>query len=67
MVSDKDAHSTDALSHPHCYDKFTQDCKATEINRDTVQRELRIKKAFNTTKQASDKSQILLSSTGFAD
>ena len=34
MVWDKDVHSTDALYHQHCYNKFTRDYKPAEINRE---------------------------------
>ena len=34
MISDKDAHCTDVLYHQRYYNKFTQDHKPTEINRE---------------------------------
>ena len=36
MVSDKDAHSADALYHQCCYNKFTRDYKSAESNGDFV-------------------------------
>ena len=32
MISDKDAHSADALYHQCCYNKFTRDYKSAESN-----------------------------------
>ena len=36
MVSDKDAHSADALYHQCCYNKFTRDYESAESNGDFV-------------------------------